>query len=117
MATLFDPLSVDANEIREADRLARRALAVWTAGCVVPFLIGLLGTGGGELALGFRLVTVIIQLFLAAAASVISIRFALRALGFHPASVLAKAMMFLSILSALAVALFAAFFLWVASLR
>ena len=114
---MFDPQSVDPNEIREAGRLARRAIAVWIAGCVVPFLIGLLGSGGGELALGFGLVMLISQLLLAAAATVISIRFALRALALHPAAVLAKAMLFLNILSGLAFVLYGAFFLWVASLR
>lgn len=114
---MFGSDHIDQQEVQEADRLARRAIAVWIAGCVVPVLIGLLGTGGGELALGFSLVMLIIQLLLAAAASAISIRIALRALALHPAAVLAKAMLFLNILSGLAFLLYGAFVLWVVSLR
>lgn len=100
---IFSPEPVDIAEIEEARQLAWRAAAVWVGAWVVPLALSLLlfGPKTGEMAALAGVWILGITLVIGLAGTIVSSKYALRALNHDPKATLAKAMIGLNLISML----------------
>lgn len=98
---IFNAEPVDVAAVEEARRLALRAAAAWFGAWVAPVALSLLlfGPQSGEMAMLGAMYILAVTLVIGLVGTVVSSRYALRALNLDPKATLAKAMIGLNLVS------------------